>query len=140
ARERGPQRRGDATWSRCEEVRIRVRAVDAHVAARAVAVRGLDVARGRDGVTLVAQQRHRLPREEMAVRAAVRLVAARAALAHDAGGLEHERPRDVVAALAAAAIVRLAEAPEVRGAVRLVAVEARGGRRAGAVPLRKRER
>jgi len=59
-------------------------------------------------VALVAEKRDGLPHEEVTVHAAVRLVAAGAALAHEAGVLEHERPRDVVVAFEAATIVRLA--------------------------------
>src|SRR5262245_44569183 len=76
----------------------------------------------------------------MAVRAAVRLVAARAALALHGGVLEDERSRDVVVALGAATIVGFPHAREVRRAVRVVAVEARRRRGAGAVSLGKPER
>src|SRR5262249_55674680 len=108
-----------------QEARGDVRPVDVDVAARAVPIARLEVVRGRDRVALVAELRHLLADQQMAVHAAVRVVAADAPLGHEPGVLVHERPLEVSVAAVALAVVRPAGEPPVARPVRLVAGEAR---------------
>src|SRR5213076_3140827 len=93
-----------------QEERLAVRAVDRCVAARAVAIARLHVARRRHGVTLVAELGVLLVEQQVAVRAAVRLVAAPAALEREPDVLEDERALHLAVAASTSAARRRAAA------------------------------
>src|SRR5262249_50028612 len=114
-----------AAASRLQEERLAVRAVDGRVAARAVAVARLHVARRRRGGTLVAELGDLLVEQQMAVRAAVWLVAASAALEREPDVLEDERALDLAVAAEARPLIGVAQQRSFGRAVWLVAVDAR---------------
>src|SRR5262249_38474223 len=99
----------------------------------------LHVTRRRRRMALIAKLRDLLIAQQMAVRAAVRFVAALTALEGEPEVLEDERALHLAVAAEARPLLAVAQHRAIGGAVRLMAVDARDHTFRHLVPLRQRE-